>query len=254
MTKHIIKIDNLHFSYGEEAVIKNLSLKIGQASIVCLVGANGAGKSTLLKLILGLEKFDVGSINVQGIVLNKQNLQKIRSHIGYTFQEVDHQLFMPTVYDEIAFESRQLGMKEDRITGIVRQALEAVEAIHLIDKATNQMSGGEKRLVSLAVALASKPDILIMDEPTLGLDPWARRHLIDLLKKRKETIIIATHDMDMALDLCDQVVVMRQGAIYGSGKPDEIFKDKDLLIQNHLEQPLRLQACPVCNPKFKLKE
>ncbi len=247
MIKHIIEIKNLHFSYADDPVIKNMSLEIDQGAVVGLVGANGAGKSTLLKLILGLEKLDSGSISVKGMPMSKKNLQKIRSHIGYTFQEVDHQLFMPTVFDEIAFESRQMGLEEDRVKAIVQEALESVEASHLVDKGTNQMSGGEKRRVSLAVALAAKPEILIMDEPTLGLDPRARRQLIELLKKRSETKIIATHDMDMALDLCDQVVVMHQGAVYGSGRPDEIFRNKELLNQNHLEQPLRMQACPVCN-------
>lgn len=202
--KMMIIFQEIEFGYEQkETILKNIHLSINQGESVGIIGANGAGKSTLLKLLVGLEKPTKGKITVNNVEVTKKNIKKIRKSVGYTFQDADHQLFMPTVYDDVAFSMRQEKVKEEIIYDRVMEVLKDVGAEHLAKKAPYKMSGGEKRLATLATALVTKPDIIVLDEPTIGLDPKARRQLIEQLKTRKETKLIATHDMDMALEICD---------------------------------------------------
>lgn len=240
--------EGVSFAYeNKEIVLRDISMTIKQGETIGIVGANGAGKSTLMKLVTGLLKPNSGRVYVSGCEVTNRNLKRVRKLVGYTFQDPDNQLFMPSVYDDVAFGARQEGVAEAQVQLIVEDALNQVGAIHLKDKAPYKMSGGEKRLVTLATVLASKPEILILDEPAVGLDPRARRALIRLLKKREETQIITTHDMDMALDLCDRIIVLYEGEIKGDDTPMTIFNNKALLCENHLELPLRLQGCPICH-------
>ncbi len=137
-------------------------------------------------------------------------------------------------------------LSEEEIEGIVEKALMDVDALHLMGEAPHKLSGGEKRMVSLAAVFAVEPKILVLDEPTVGLDPKSRRNLIDFLKKRSETKVITTHDMDMALELCDRIVVLLDGKIVTVEEPGVLFQDRELLKNCHLEQPLAMQGCPVC--------
>jgi len=247
MTDTIVEFGQVTFRYeGRELALKDISMSIKKGETVGIVGANGAGKSTLMKLITGLLKPTEGMVTACGYKVTDKNLKAIRRKVGYTFQDPDNQLFMPSVYEDVAFSARQEGLSDDEVDAIVMKALREVGAGHLKDKASYKMSGGEKRLVTLATVLASEPELLILDEPAVGLDPRARRDLIRLLMHRDETKIITTHDMDMALDLCDRIIVLYDGEIRADDAPMNIFNNKDLLCDNHLELPLRLQGCPVC--------
>lgn len=243
----VIHFENISFTYSkEDRVLSGINLSIYEGETIGIVGANGAGKSTLMKLITGLLTPDSGQIEVAGYELSHKNIKEIRNTVGYTFQDPDNQLFMPSVYDDVAFSAKQAGKDEEEVDHIVKWALNEVGGTHLMDKASYNMSGGEKRLITIATVLASHPEILILDEPSVGLDPRSRRNLIRLLDERKETKIIATHDMDMALDLCDRIVVLCKGKIMANDAPMEIFKNRLLLCDNDLELPLRLQGCPIC--------
>lgn len=244
----MIEFQGVRYTYeGHDAVLDNISFKIGKGETVAIVGANGAGKSTLMKLMTGLLKPDNGQVAVDGIQVIQKNLKKIRKKVGYTFQDPDNQLFMPSVYEDVAFGARQEGKSNEEVGRIVTKSLKEVGALHLADKASYKMSGGEKRLVTIATALASEPEILILDEPSVGLDPRSRRQLIRLLAARNETKVIATHDMDLALEICSRVIVLYGGIIQGDDTPMGIFDNRDLLCNNHLELPLQLQGCPICS-------
>jgi len=245
--KPVIHFDHIDFAFEQkEDILKDITLDVYKGETIGIVGANGAGKSTLMKLIMGLLKPSRGKVTVLGMEVCSKNVKEIRKKAGYTFQDPDNQLFMPSVYEDVAFGARQEGKPEKEIKKIVEAALQEVNALSLIDKASYKMSGGEKRVVTLATVLASAPEILILDEPSVGLDPWSRRNLIRLLSKRKETKMIATHDMDLAMDLCDRIIVIYNGVIQAIDTPTNIFGNRDLLCSNHLELPLRLQGCPVC--------
>jgi cobalt/nickel transport system ATP-binding protein len=178
--------------------------------------------------------------------VTKKNLKDIRRNIGYTFQDPDNQLFMPSVYDDVAFGPRQEGKSEKEVHVIVEKALGEVGGNHLATKASYKLSGGEKRIVALATVLATQPNVLILDEPSVGLDPRSRRQLIRLVEQRKETKIITTHDMDMALELCDRIIVLYKGEVQADDTPMNIFRNRQLLCDNYLELPLQLQGCPLC--------
>lgn len=246
-SQQVINFEGIGYCYeNKETVLQDVTFSVNQGETIGIVGANGAGKSTLMKLITGLLTATEGHLTVAGMDVNRKNIKSIRKKVGYTFQDPDNQLFMPSVYEDVAFSARQEKKSEEAIRQIVQKALAEVGGQHLADKASYKMSGGEKRLITLATVFASEPEILILDEPSVGLDPRARRQLIRLLAKRKETKIIATHDMDMALTLCDRVVVLYNGQIQANDTPMHIFNNKQLLCDNHLELPLRLQGCPVC--------
>jgi cobalt/nickel transport system ATP-binding protein len=162
------------------------------------------------------------------------------------FQNPDDQLFMPTVYEDVAFGPSNLGLPPEEIEVRVTLALETVGADHLRDRMPCHLSGGEKRSVAIATVLSMMPDILVLDEPTSNLDPRGRRQVLELLKTFKHTKIIATHDLDMILDLCERTIVIHEGQVTADGPTEQIFGDPDLLARSHLEKPFRMQACPVC--------
>lgn len=245
-----VAFSNVSFCYeGKDMVLKEVTMDIKSGETVAIVGANGAGKSTLMKLITGLLKPTEGAVEACGYDVVPKNLKAVRKKVGYTFQDPDNQLFMPSVYEDVAFGARQEGHDEEAVREIVEKALTAVGAVHLKNKASYKMSGGEKRLVTLATVLVSDPELLILDEPAVGLDPRARRELIRLLKGRPETKLITTHDMDLALELCDRIIVLYDGQIQADDTPMNIFRNRDLLCDNHLALPLRLQGCPVCGTR-----
>ncbi len=184
----------------------------------------------------------MGTIEIDGQMLNRKSIKDLRQKVGFAFQDADSQLFMTTVYEDVAFGPRNLGYSDSEVDLRVKQALKQVEAEHLTNRPPYKLSGGEKRQVTLATVLSMDPKVIALDEPTTGLDPHARRNLIRLLKELPQTKLIATHDMDMALEICDRVVVMHHGKVVMIGKPQTVFKNKDLLDQCHLELPLSLQG------------
>lgn len=237
-----IDVENLNFGYekGKE-VLKNISFHGGETDSIGLVGANGVGKSTLLKLLVGLDLGFAGSIRVEEIPVQKETLPQIREKIGYVFQDSDSQLFMATAYQDIAFAPRNYGLPEDEVERRVNRALEMTGITHLRDKQIFKMSGGEKKLVSIATILSMTPEIILMDEPSVALDPKNRRNLIRILNSYSHLKIIASHDLDMILDTCKRTILMANGEIICDGPTEKILSDRELLETNGLELPLCMQ-------------
>ena len=237
----MIQITDASFGYDKEhKIISNLNLSITEGERVGLIGANGAGKSTLLKMLTGLVGHE-GSIRICGLEVEKKHLPEIRKSLGFVFQDSDSQLFMPTVYDDIAFAPRNYGMSKEEVEVRVNEALERTGIAYLKYKENYKMSGGEKRMACIATILAMKPKIILMDEPSIALDPFNRRTLINNLNQLPETKLIASHDLDMILDTCDRVIVMDKEGIRADGPVDTIMHDQELLESCHLELPLRYQ-------------
>jgi len=174
------------------------------------------------------------------------HLPEVRRTVGMVFQDPDDQLFMPTVYDDVAFGPLNLGLSSDEVAARVTESLTRVGAEPLRYKPPYRLSGGEKKRVAIATVLAMSPSILVMDEPTAGLDPFARRQLITLLKEFRHTRIFTSHDLDMVLELCNRVIVLHNGMVRADGPPVEIFRDDALLAACHLERPFSMQGCAVC--------
>jgi len=236
-----IDIEGLSFGYEKnKSIIEGLDLHIKENESVGIVGANGAGKSTLLKLLVGLERAKTGSIRVEEIPLDDNTIVKIREKIGYVFQDSDSQLFMSNVYEDVAFAPRNYGYPEDEVDRRVTSALRKVHISELKDKSIYKLSGGEKKLASIATILSMTPDIIIMDEPSVSLDPVNRRNLINVLNEFEHVKIIASHDLDFVWDTCNRVVIMKQGRIVADGTPDELFRNESLLKDNNIELPLSL--------------
>jgi cobalt/nickel transport system ATP-binding protein len=242
VSPHKLEVREVSYAYpdGRQA-LQNVNFCIHHGETVGVIGSNGAGKSTLLLHLNGVLKATAGEVRIDDIPISKTNLTMVRRALGLVFQDPDDQLFMPTVFDDVAFGPINLGITGTEVQTHVDRALTTVGAAHLANRPPYRLSGGEKRAVAIAGVLAMSPSILVMDEPSAGLDPKARRRLINLLKGFAHTKIVATHDLDLVLDLCTRVLVMREGSVEADGTPEAIFADVDLLERCHLELPLSLQ-------------
>lgn len=236
-----VKISNLVFSYdGKNKVFDKLDIEIKDHESVAIVGANGTGKSTLLKILVGLLEYD-GDIEINELKLNRSNLARIRSLMGFVFQDSNNQLFMPTLYDDMAFGLRNAKIPNDKAEEMIDDALKRIDISYLKDRPNHKMSGGERKMAAIATILAMKPGIILFDEPTIALDPYNRRNLINILNSLTETKIIATHDLDMVYETCDRVILLSHDGKMFDGDPEELFNNEELLSQCHLEQPLFMQ-------------
>ena len=237
-----INFEHVNYSYEKAVpILQDVTFSAHEHESIGLIGANGVGKSTLLKLLVGLNLGYEGTISVEGMKVEKQILPKIRERIGYVFQDSDSQLFMSTAYEDIAFGPRNYGLSEPEVQERVENALSMIHIEHLKNKQIYKMSGGEKKMVSIATILAMTPDIILMDEPSIALDPRNRRYLIQILNQFHHLKIIASHDLDMILDTCSRVILMANGTIIRDGNAEEILSDKELLEANGLELPLCMQ-------------
>ena len=250
LSHHIVEVKDLYYTYpdGNEA-LRGISFRITHGEAVGIIGANGAGKSTLLLHLNGCLIPGAGTVRIGDFPLTRKTLPHVRRTVGMVFQDADDQLFMPLVYDDVAFGPLNLGLPKEDVEERVESALSIVGASHLKDRPPYKLSGGEKRVVAIASVLSMSPSILIMDEPTSNLDPKARRQLIHLLRTFAHTRIIATHDLDMVLDLCSRTIVLKDGRVAADGQTLEILQNEALLESSRLEKPLQLQGCPVCNAK-----
>lgn len=251
MSHHIVEAKNLEFTYPDSThALLGISFKIRHGESVAIVGANGAGKSTLLLHLNGYLTPTAGQVRIGDFPLTRETVQEVRRTVGMVFQDPDDQLFMSTVYDDVAFGPLNLGLPMDEVHERVEIALQTVGLLDIKDRPPHRLSSGQKRRVAIATVLSMSPDILVMDEPSAGLDPRARRKLIELLKTFKHSKIIATHDLDLVLDICERTIIINEGKIEADGPTAEIFQDEELLTDCHLEKPLRMQSCPVCNSLY----
>lgn len=247
MSHHTITVDDLSFAYPDGTrALDGVSFAAGHGEAIAVVGANGAGKSTLLLHLNGLLTPEHGSVDIGGVPVTKATLPDIRRTVGMVFQDPDDQLFMPTVAEDVGFGPLNLGLAPEEVAARVHAALARVAAEHLAERPPYRLSGGEKRVVAIATVLAMEPKVLVMDEPSSGLDPRARRRLIDLLEGFEHTRLVATHDLDLAATLCERTIVLGRGRVLADRPTTDVFRDDALLEAGGLERPLGMLACPVC--------
>lgn len=250
-----IKAEHLCFSYPigngngiingsgkEKQVLQDIHFHVADKESVGLIGANGVGKSTLLKLLVGLANGYGGVLRVGGLDVEKKNLAAIRKSTGYVFQDSDSQLFLSTVYEDVAFGPRNYGYSGEEVERRVAEALKQVHMEELRDRQIYRMSGGQKKLASLATILSMEPQLMLLDEPSAALDPRNRRNLIHILNEIAVTKVIASHDLDFILDTCERTLLLFDGKIVRDGKTEEILEDRKLLEESGLELPLSLKG------------
>lgn len=251
MSHHLVEALALRHVYPDGTIaLEEVSFRITHGESVAVVGANGSGKSTLLLHVNGHLAPTAGELRVGETPVTPATLAGIRRTVGMVFQDPDDQLFMPTVLDDVAFGPLNLGLPPHEVERRVDAALERVGALDLKSKPPWRLSGGEKRRVAIAAVLSMMPDVLVLDEPTSGLDPYGRRRLVALLGEFSHTRIIATHDLDMVLELCPRTIVLHGGRVMADGPTLDIFRDDALLATCRLERPPSMQACPVCSGRL----
>lgn len=233
----LLLIDNLHFAYPDGRVaLRGVSLRIARGEKVALAGPNGAGKSTLLLHLNGVLRGN-GRIEVAGMPINERTLPQVRARVGLVFQNPDDQLFSPTVFEDVAFGPLHMGLAAGEVRARVERALAMVGMSAYQDRHPYHLSMGEKKRIAIATVLAMEPEILAFDEPSAGLDPRARRGLINLLRDLPLTMLVSTHDMAMAPELFNRMVIMDEGRIVADGSVATLLADQALLETHGLEAP-----------------
>ncbi|MEM3833545.1 MAG: ATP-binding cassette domain-containing protein [Thermoprotei archaeon] len=239
----VIEMKNIKYVYPDGHVaLKNVNLRIFKGERVGILGANGAGKSTLLMLTNGLFKPTEGQIHVFGMSMDKNNLHRIRMKVGLVFQDPDDQLFSPTVLDDVAFGPLNMGLPKDEALQRAREAIKIVGLEGYEDRPPHHLSIGEKKKVAIATILAMNPEILILDEPTVNLDPKSKVEMIKFINKlyheQKITLIVTTHDIDMIPMIVDRVYILNKGEIIAEGSVREVFANFEIMEKANLEPPI----------------
>jgi cobalt/nickel transport system ATP-binding protein len=234
-------IEELAFAYpdGNQALF-GVNLKISKGERVALLGPNGAGKTTLVMHLNGILSTLHGKVFVAGKLVDskdKEGLKQIRSKVGIVFQDPDDQLFMPTVGQDVAFGPYNMGLRDTELDEVVTQALSMVGMLEYKDRPPHHLSFGQRRRVAVATVLAMKPEILVLDEPSSNLDPASRRELAEILRSLDITIIMVTHDLPYAYELCERSLILSGGIIAADGKTKDILKNEELLKKHRLELP-----------------
>jgi cobalt/nickel transport system ATP-binding protein len=249
VSHHLVAAQDLHFVYPDGTpALRGVTFAIHHGEAVGLVGPNGAGKSTLLLHLAGVLLPQRGTVRVGDWPVTAATLPHVRRSLGLVFRDPDDQLFMPTVEDDVAFGPLHLDLPPDEVEARVVASLSRVGALHLRRRPAHRLSSGEKRAVAIAAVLAMSPDVLVMDEPSADLDPAARRALIGQLRAFEHTRIVASHDLDLVLDVCSRTIVLDGGTVAADGPTAQVLADDALLASCRLERPLRLQGCPRCGP------
>ena len=234
--EYAVEIENLSFSYPDgHPALDGVSLKVRSGEKVALVGPNGAGKSTLMLHLNGILT-GRGVVRVCGLDVAEANLGRIRALVGMVFQLPDDQLFSPTVFDDVAFGPIYQGLPESEVRARVSHALSAVGMDDYAHRVSHHLSVGEKKRIAIATVLSMQPEVLALDEPSAGLDPRARRGLINLLRQLPQTMLITTHDLPLVRDLCPRTVVMDGGLVVADGPTEAILGDETLLQAHGLEK------------------
>jgi cobalt/nickel transport system ATP-binding protein len=234
---HTVDIEHLRYRYPDgPVVLDDITLHIKACERVALVGPNGAGKSTLMLQLNGILRSESGVIRLCGIELNDSTLRAVRRAVGLVFQNPDDQLFSPTVFDDVAFGPIYQGYSEEEIRSRVQRALAAVHMESYIGRMSHHLSVGEKKRIAIATVLSMDPEILVLDEPTAGLDPQARRNFIRLLVELQQTMLVATHDLAFVREICPRTIILDAGRIVADGRTQDVLSDHDLLARHGLSE------------------
>jgi cobalt/nickel transport system ATP-binding protein len=238
VTAPVLDIRGLAHAYpdGHQALF-GVDLRLERGERVALLGPNGAGKTTLVLHLNGLLAAGAGSVSVSGLPVNAANLSEVRRRVGVVFQDPDDQLFMPTVRDDVAFGPRNLGLRGADLDRRVRDALEKVGMAGFADRPPHHLSFGQRRRVAVATVLAMEPEVLVLDEPSSNLDPTARRELADILRSLDVTVLMVTHDLPYALELCPRSVVLSDGVVVADGHTRDLLADEAFMAAHRLELP-----------------
>ncbi|HEV8653079.1 MAG TPA: ABC transporter ATP-binding protein [Actinomycetes bacterium] len=237
-TSPALQVEGLAFAYpdGHQALF-GVDLRIERGERVALLGPNGAGKTTLVLHLNGVLLPGAGHVRVGGLPVANEHLKEVRRRVGIVFQDPDDQLFMPTVAEDVAFGPANLGLRGAELETRVKSALFAVGMDGYADRPPHHLSFGQRRRVAVATVLAMEPEILVLDEPSSNLDPASRRELADILTELDITMLMVSHDLPYALELCPRAVVMSGGAVVADGPTARILADAELMAANRLELP-----------------
>ena len=234
----VLAVAGLAYRYpdGHQALF-GVDLHVHRGERVALLGPNGAGKTTLVLHLNGILTGGVGSVSVSGLPVTKENVPEIRRRVGIVFQDPDDQLFMGSVHDDVAFGPRNLGMRGAELEARVATALDAVGMASYADRPPHHLSYGQRRRVAVATVLAMEPEILVLDEPSSNLDPASRRELADIIRGLDVTVLLVTHDLPYALELCPRSVVLSDGVVVADGRTLDVLTDDALMKAHRLELP-----------------
>jgi cobalt/nickel transport system ATP-binding protein len=238
MSHHVVEARDVCFTYpGGAEALRGVSFRITHGESVGIIGCNGAGKSTLLLHLNGYLSPTRGEIRIGDCPITRQTVAMARRAVGLVFQDPDDQLFMPTVFEDVAFGPLNQGLPRAEVELRVAAALDRVGMLHLRDRPPHKLSAGEKRAVAIATVVAMSPDVLVMDEPSSNLDPRSRRRLIGLLQGFEHTRILATHDLELVVEVCPRVLVMDRGTIVREGPTADVLDDEAFMLAHGLERP-----------------
>jgi len=244
-----LQVSGLAYAYpdGHQALF-GVELTVARGERVALLGPNGAGKTTLVLHLNGILEAGAGSVTVAGLPVAGANLAEIRRRVGIVFQDPDDQLFMPTVREDVAFGPAAAGMRGAELAERVHRALDRVGMAEFADRPPHHLSFGQRRRVAVATVLAMEPEILVLDEPSSNLDPASRRELADILRSLDVTVLMVTHDLPYALELCPRSVVLSGGVIAADGGTQELLCDQELMREHRLELPFGFDPRSVTAP------
>ena len=241
MTTPALQIDGLAYEYPDGmCALHDVTLQIARGERVALLGPNGSGKTTLVKHLNGILVGSSGSVRVDGTLVDihdREGLRRTRSAVGIVFQDPDDQLFMPTVKEDVAFGPYNMGMRGEDLDLVVKGALDRVGMWEMRDRPPHHLSFGQRRRVAVATVLSMAPKIIVLDEPSSNLDPASRRELAEILQSLDITLLMVTHDLPYALELCDRALVLADGHIVTDGSTRDILRDETLLARHRLELP-----------------
>jgi cobalt/nickel transport system ATP-binding protein len=234
----VLDVRGLAYAYPDaHQALYGVDLHVHRGERVALLGPNGAGKTTLVLHLNGILTPGRGSVSVCGLEVAKPNLQEVRRRVGVVFQDPDDQLFMPTVRDDVAFGPANLGVRGPELDARVAEALDRVGMAGYADRPPHHLSFGQRRRVAVATVLAMQPEILVLDEPSSNLDPASRRELADILRGLDVTVLMVTHDLPYALELCPRSVVLSDGVIVADGPTADVLTDEATMRAHRLELP-----------------